>query len=111
MNETNGTWLSILAYAAHQEISISTIRRYIKSNRVRYKQENGKYFIFIEDKNNSRPSDELVALQQENLNLRNTVKLQQQELEDLKMLISLYENNHHQAHSLPPVPPIFEQEC
>ena len=38
-------WLSILDYARFKGISISTIRRYIKAERVRFKKENGKYML------------------------------------------------------------------
>ena len=42
-----GKWLSVLEFAAHKKKSISTVRRYIKANRVKHKEENGKYFIFV----------------------------------------------------------------
>ena len=45
MNQ-DGIWLPILEYANVKNISISTVRRGIKSGRFKYKEENGKYLIF-----------------------------------------------------------------
>jgi len=47
MNQ-NGIWLSILEYASTKKVSISTLRRGIKSNQLLFKEENGKYFIWAE---------------------------------------------------------------
>lgn len=44
-------WLPIVEYAAKKRISISTVRRYIKANRVQFKQDNGKYFILFTEQN------------------------------------------------------------
>jgi hypothetical protein len=42
-------WLPITEYSFKNRISVSTIRRKIKSNTLRSKIENGKYFIMDED--------------------------------------------------------------
>ena len=42
MEENTGVWMSILEYASFKSISISTIRRYIKAERVKTKKEGGK---------------------------------------------------------------------
>ena len=39
------TWVDIQEYMHHRSLSLSTARRLIKSNKVLYKKENGKYFI------------------------------------------------------------------
>lgn len=83
-----GQWLSILEYANYKGKSISTVRRYVKSGKVMKKEENGKYFIFVEDftGNKIRKEDNslLEDLQIENKKLRN-------ELAEAMMLIELYE--------------------
>ena len=45
----DGRWLSILEFANYKGKSVSTIRRYIKAERVKFKEENGKYFIWARD--------------------------------------------------------------
>jgi hypothetical protein len=41
-------WLSITEYSVRHSISPSTIRRKIKQNSIKFKVENGKYFLFDE---------------------------------------------------------------
>ena len=101
MNQ-DGIWLSILDYANVKKTSISTIRRSIKSGHVKYKEENGKYFIWTKE----------IALQKEELSLKmdnEFLKRRNRELEeeinDLKMLLQVYESNF-QKESLPPLPEI-----
>jgi hypothetical protein len=43
------TWLPLNDYANKHHISISTLRRRIKSNKIQFKLEDGKYFIFEDD--------------------------------------------------------------
>ena len=59
MNQ-EGIWLSILDYANVKKTSISTIRRSIKSGHIKFKEENGKYFIWTKE----------VAVQKEELSLK-----------------------------------------
>lgn len=44
--ETNGRWLSLMEYAMQNDVSLSTLRRHIKAQKVRYRSENGRYFIW-----------------------------------------------------------------
>ncbi len=99
MNQ-EGIWLSILDYANVKKVSISTIRRSIKSGHVKHKEENGKYFIWTREINVQK--EELaVKLEVEFLKKRN--RELEEEINDLKMLLSVYENQHN---SLPPLPEI-----
>ena len=88
-----GKWLSVLEYAAYKKKSISTVRRYIKANRVKFKEDSGKYFIFVKNfsESNSTSERELLKLKfeyqriaKENLSLK-------EELSEMKMLINIYE--------------------
>lgn len=45
-------WLSVVEYASYKKISMSTLRRRIKSNLVEFRLENGKYFIKAEAQSN-----------------------------------------------------------
>ncbi len=101
MNQ-EGIWLSILDYANVKKTSISTIRRAIKAGHVKYKEENGKYLIWTKE----------IAIQKEELSMKlenEFLKKRNRELEeevnDLKMLLQVYESNIH-SEQLPPLPEI-----
>ncbi len=49
-NESSGSWLPIIEYSVRTGMSLSTIRRKIKSNKISYKLENGKYLILFDEK-------------------------------------------------------------
>jgi len=91
-----GKWLSVLEFAGYKKKSISTVRRYIKANRVKFKEENGKYFIWTknyipmqssQEKDHLSLKFEVERLKKENQDLK-------EELAESKMLIELYETGH-----------------
>ncbi|MAX66433.1 MAG: hypothetical protein QF441_15050 [Bacteriovoracaceae bacterium] len=105
-----GKWLSILEYASYKKKSISTVRRYIKANRVKYKEDTGKYYIWVknyvpshtkQEKEKLNLKFELERLKKENIEIK-------EELAEAKMLISLYEKgqglNHKTSLDLPELP-------
>lgn len=101
MNQ-DGIWLSILDYASVKKTSISTIRRAIKAGHVRFREENGKYLIWTKE----------IAVQKEELSLKlekEFYKKRNRELEeevnDLKMLLQVYESRQR-IDELPPLPEI-----
>jgi hypothetical protein len=106
MNQ-DGIWLSILDYAAAKKTSISTIRRSIKAGHVKHKEENGKYFIWTKTIGNNcseitaEKKDLALQLDLEFFKKQNRELVE--ELNDLKMLLSVYEN---QTIELPPIPEI-----
>jgi cell division protein FtsB len=102
MNQ-EGAWLSILEYANIKKTSISTIRRAIKAGHVKYKEENGKYLIWIKKDIELQKQKEELSLKLENEFLKKKNRELHEEIEDLKMLLSVYEN---QEQSLPPLPVI-----
>lgn len=89
-----GKWLSILEFAAYKKKSISTVRRYIKANRVKYKEENGKYFIWTKNymPNQSAQEKELLSVKLENQRLKKELIELKEELAEKKMLLDLYES-------------------
>ena len=100
MNQ-DGIWLSILDYASAKKISISTIRRSIKAGHVKFKEENGKYFIWMKDL--TAQKEELAKnLETEFLKRRN--RELEEEINDLKMLLQVYEGMNRDE--LPPLPEI-----
>ena len=93
-------WIPLMDYAIKKGVSLSTLRRHIKANKVTYKVENGRYLLWDND------SDELVqqSLPQistekngliENELRQITIELRkaQEEIAELKTLIALYEEN------------------
>jgi len=99
-----GKWLSVLEYASFKNKSISTVRRYIKANRVKFKEENGKYFIWTknfsenkseEERNSLEMKFEIERLKKENIFLKDQVS-------EMQMLISIYESQKIQE--IPSIP-------
>lgn len=102
MNE-EGVWLPILDYASVKKISISTIRRSIKGGHVKYREENGRYLIWTKESNVQK--EELsIKLELELLKKRN--RDLEEENNDLKMLLQVYERNPvlMSVEQLPPLP-------
>lgn len=94
----NGAWLSIIEYATLKGLSISTVRRAIKSRRVTFKKEKRKFFIFSDlfpkDKNpiEMQAQIQMQKLKVENEFLREKLRKFEEENNDLKMLVQLYES-------------------
>lgn len=105
MEENTGVWMSILEYASFKSISISTIRRYIKAGRVKTKKDDGKFYIYvspekIKDKNSKDEAHLRVQLENERLKMK--IKSLEEELNDMKMLVQIYEQTQHQQRQEPP---------
>lgn len=103
----DGHWLTIPEYSSYRKKSVSTIRRYIKSNQVQYKFEDGKYLIFVSDENYQNKKQ---IAQKDEMKLRfRVVELEarvrelEEENNDLKMLIQIYEQ-HKAEVVLPELP-------
>lgn len=100
MNTSEGVWLSINEYSRYKDISISTTRRHIKNNILRYKEENGKYFILINsiEKLKFREEEELMKKNFEIEELKFKLRKLEEENNELKMLVAIYEKKNE----LPP---------
>ncbi len=51
-NESDGTWLPLIEYSVKTGVSLSTIRRKIKSNGIQYRLEKGRYLILFSEAGN-----------------------------------------------------------
>ena len=93
MTATEGIWLSINDYSRYKNVSISTIRRHIKNNILKYREENGKYFIYVASGSRLklREEEELLRSQLENEFLKTKIRDLYEENNELKMLVELYE--------------------
>ena len=108
-----GDWIPLMEYAVEKGVSLSTLRRHIKSNKVPYRVEEGRYLLFIERPdgapNNVNEVDiprrvhlhagaqsalinpESSALRSTLQRLQNDLQKAQEEIAELKMLVALYE--------------------
>ena len=96
MANKEGTWLSILEYSHFRKISISTIRRHIKANLVKWKEVDGKYFVWTAAETNeieSRKDGEVLALKLELQRLKSDNRDLREQLNEARMLINLYEGD------------------
>jgi hypothetical protein len=89
-----GFWLSIVEYSQLKKVSISTLRRRIKSKTIKFKEVEGKYFIYSSSEQPLTSSQtqeydwkaEIEKLKNENRNLK-------EQLIDYENLVALYENS------------------
>lgn len=107
----DGVWLSILDYSQYKKVSISTIRRHIKSNIVKSKEVDGKYYIYVSDieKVSLKGEGELLRLKLDLEFYKQELKKLQEENNELKMLVDLYESKSsmYQSTDLPPELPVL----
>lgn len=111
MSATEGVWLSINDYSRYKNVSISTIRRHIKTNILKHKEENGKYFIYVPstEKVKLREEEEVLRVKLEVELLRTQIRQLREENNELKMLVEIYEKQSikNQTAELPPELPII----
>lgn len=117
MNASEGVWLSINDYSRYKNVSISTIRRHIKNNILKYKEENGKYFIYVPstDKVRLREEEETLKIKLELELLKTQIRQLREENNELKMLVEIYEKQNpktvmitsHTADLPPDLPPLL----
>jgi predicted DNA-binding transcriptional regulator AlpA len=94
---TATNWIPLVEYAHKKGISLSTLRRHIKSGKIPYKVDQGRYLLF--DDSDAKAPAVKTAPSFESLQL----ELQQarEEVAELKTLIAFYEEkNHHKPREL-----------
>ncbi len=101
-------WLTLVDYAARKGVSLSTLRRYIKSQRIQYRIENGRYLIpenaltldFVSAPAHAIPLRPGVSAEQAEIErLRAALQRANEEVTELKMLIAVYEDAANQPGS------------
>lgn len=112
----DGSWLSILEYAHSKNKSISSVRRYIKAGRVKYKEENGKYFIwdkkYLNNKAQNLEEKEILRLKFENERLTQENFKLKESLAELNMLVDVLEREtkkYQVRNELPNLPKFVEK--
>ena len=76
-------WVPLLDYAVNHGVSLSTLRRYIKSGKVQYRIEDGRYLLLQKSEDTIRT--------REPTKLESDLMRAQEEITELKMLVALYE--------------------
>ena len=93
-------WVSINEYSQYKNISISTIRRRIRDQKVQYKKDKGKYLLYVNVKDynraQSKKNQKMDELQLKYQKVEHQYRKLQEENHDLKMLLLWYENQGDQ---------------
>jgi len=112
-------WLNIKDYSATTGISVSSIRRRIKENSIKFKAEEGKYFILLEDEEGAvitKSSDDFIKFAEKtisSINMLNQdlmeekekrlaiqeelIKQLKEEVSELRMLVRVLETNQNNS--------------
>ena len=77
-------WIPLMEYAIKKGISLSTLRRHIKANKLTYKVENGRYLLWDEEADSTHLKTDYQKLEMD-------LKKAQEEIAELKTLIAFYE--------------------
>lgn len=114
MRGNSGEWVPLLEYAVRKSVSLSTLRRYIKTNKIIYKLVRGRYLVFD---NGTHPrieaalGGESVTIAPIGVNalglvedaqaerLEKELRMAHREIAELKTLIALYEEKIPQTSS------------
>lgn len=95
-------WIDINEYSRVKKVSISTIRRKIKSNKISFQKREGKYYLPI---NTDEQLDKL-SMELENRLLSEKIRILTEENSELKMLVDLYEQRQvNEKYDEPPALP------
>ncbi len=105
---TPGDWIPLMDYAMKKGVSLSTLRRHIKANKIKYRVENGRYLLWDNEPGVSVPTDlparvvmpsaqpvrtdlQSSMLQSKFQRLERDLQKAQEEIAELKMLVAIYE--------------------
>lgn len=87
-----GCWVPLMEYALKHGISLSTLRRYIKADKVDFKLENGRYFLW-DDTPEQGSGSASTGLEIQLKESREKLNRAQEEIAELKTLIAFYEES------------------
>jgi hypothetical protein len=80
MSTKTGQWMTLVEYASKNRVSLSTLRRYIKQGKIEHRLQSGRYWVWDPEP------------QQFSTDLASELLRAKQEIEELKMLVALYES-------------------
>ncbi len=97
----NDNWIPLMDYAMKKGVSLSTLRRHIKANKIKYRVESGRYLLWDNEPGTSAPVDlparivmSTAQVQQQRPDyqrLERDLQKAQEEIAELKMLVAIYE--------------------
>jgi len=101
-DESVGQWLPLVEYSIKSGVSLSTIRRKIKSNSIQFKLEKGKYLILFDDPMTEKAERPISHSNLENWEeAQDTIQKQgarirqlEQELNEMALLVQVLENKY-----------------
>lgn len=88
-------WLPLLEYSVQTGVSMSTLRRHIKSQRIRFKIDDGKYWVPLDSSAASpaAPSEQKFMPPASDVRLQADLRRAREEIAELKTLIAYYEES------------------
>ena len=91
-------WIPLVEFSVHKGVSLSTLRRYIKSNKIPWKLLEGRYLVMDDGTfNNSKTETKLGSpelpkdVDSRLKNLEQTLNAANEEIAELKTLVAFYE--------------------
>ncbi len=89
-HQTQSDWLPLMDYAMKNGVSLSTLRRHIKANKIPHRVVNGRYLL---PAGQAAPQEWASSTEPltETASLRAQLKKAQEEITELKMLVAIYE--------------------
>ena len=95
-------WIPLMDYAIKRGVSLSTLRRHIKANKIQYKVVNGRYLLLDDEVFQptypGKVRDESSILQAKLQKVERDLQKAQEEIAELKTLIALYEETMPPQH-------------
>ena len=88
--DKSGDWIPLMDYAMKKGVSLSTLRRHIKTGKILNKLDNGRYLLFDDMAASTDAAPDATKKLQTDLEKAN------EEIAELKTLIALYEERPHQ---------------
>lgn len=89
--ESENEWVSLMDYAMRTDTSVSTLRRYIKSGKVQFRLEDGKYFLPLPKKPSAAAKTPSTPAAGDQARLLKELQKAHEEIAELKTLIAFYE--------------------
>ncbi len=91
-----GDWITLVEYASRKGVSLSTLRRHIKANKLEFKFENGRYLLLDQENLNPNFTESVDDSEHDELKMKvseleRKLMLAREEVVELKMLLALYE--------------------
>lgn len=95
----SSNWIPLVEFSVQKGISLSTLRRYIKSNKIAWKLIDGRYLVmddgtFVAPRNHTghiAPESNSGDMESRVKNLEHTLLAANEEIAELKTLLAFYE--------------------